>query len=308
MNNKCLKSAVIHRPMGLLLVLFVTVMALPAGPLRAESAAGASPGCLGCHAASADKPVHAILRTRHGRIESGDAGCVSCHGASAEHAADPVRKAPEMTFGPGSSASPEAQVAACQGCHKSGKLMFEHGSVHYDEDLTCTSCHNLHVQRDPVLDESTQADVCYTCHARQRTQANLPYRHPIKEGRTQCSDCHNPHGSTTPFSLNEPTLNDTCYRCHAEKRGPYLFEHAPAAEDCSTCHEAHGAVNEDLLKARGPFLCQQCHAAAFHPSVVYSGTGLPSRQPNQNMLGKNCLNCHSQVHGSNHPSGSTLAR
>jgi hypothetical protein len=26
------------------------------------------------------------------------------------------------------------------------------------------------------------------------------------------------------------------------------------------------------------------------------------------MLGKNCLNCHSQVHGSNHPSGARLTR
>jgi len=26
------------------------------------------------------------------------------------------------------------------------------------------------------------------------------------------------------------------------------------------------------------------------------------------VLGQNCLNCHSQVHGSNHPSGSKLMR
>jgi hypothetical protein len=26
------------------------------------------------------------------------------------------------------------------------------------------------------------------------------------------------------------------------------------------------------------------------------------------MLGRACLNCHSQVHGSNHPSGATLHR
>jgi hypothetical protein len=29
---------------------------------------------------------------------------------------------------------------------------------------------------------------------------------------------------------------------------------------------------------------------------------------NQNVLGKNCLNCHGQVHGSNHPSGARLTR
>jgi len=29
---------------------------------------------------------------------------------------------------------------------------------------------------------------------------------------------------------------------------------------------------------------------------------------NRFMLGRACLNCHSQVHGSNHPSGATLHR
>jgi hypothetical protein len=67
-------------------------------------------------------------------------------------------------------------------------------------------------------------------------------------------------------------------------------------------------VHERLLTARGPASCQQCHAAAFHPSVPYGSEGLPSGNANQNLLGKNCLNCHSQVHGSNHPSGARLTR
>ena len=36
----------------------------------------------------------------------------------------------------------------------------------------------------------------------------------------------------------------------------------------------------------------------------YTASGIP----NQNLLGKNCMNCHSQVHGSNHPSGSSQIR
>ena len=55
-------------------------------------------------------------------------------------------------------------------------------------------------------------------------------------------------------------------------------------------------------------MCQQCHAVAFHPSLPYGAEGLPGNAPNQNILGKNCLNCHNQVHGSNHPSGARLAR
>jgi hypothetical protein len=67
-------------------------------------------------------------------------------------------------------------------------------------------------------------------------------------------------------------------------------------------------VNAALLTARTPFLCQQCHSAAFHPSLPTGGVGLPGAAPNQNLLGKNCLNCHSQVHGSNHPSGGRMTR
>src|SRR3546814_1668122 len=63
--------------------------------------------------------------------------------------------------------------------------------------------------------------------------------------------------------------------------------------DCSICHKPHGSVNDNLLVNRGPWLCQQCHLAQFHPSTAYSGTGLPgANTPSgaQQMLGKNCLN------------------
>ena len=90
--------------------------------------------------------------------------------------------------------------------------------------------------------------------------------------------------------------------------GAARWEHDPVAEDCSLCHRPHGSVNDRLMTTRGPASCQQCHAAAFHPSVPYGSEGLPSGSANQNLLGKNCLNCHSQIHGSNHPSGARLTR
>ncbi|MEP1595023.1 MAG: cytochrome c3 family protein, partial [Halieaceae bacterium] len=108
--------------------------------------------------------------------------------------------------------------------------------------------------------------------------------------------------------LHQVSVNDNCFSCHQEKRGPFLWEHPPAAEDCSLCHRPHGSVHPRLLTARGPAQCQQCHAAAFHPSLPYGTEGLPGGSANQNVLGKNCMNCHSQVHGSNHPSGARLTR
>lgn len=119
-----------------------------------------------------------------------------------------------------------------------------------------------------------------------------------------CSDCHDVHGDDGAGLMVSATLREKCTGCHAEKRGPFLWEHQPAAEDCTLCHATHGAHFQALLKKRPPHLCQQCHAQAGHPSVRYGGREIPSH-----FLGvKGCLNCHSNMHGSNHPSGVSLAR
>ena len=86
------------------------------------------------------------------------------------------------------------------------------------------------------------------------------------------------------------------------------WEHAPVTEDCSDCHEPHGSNHQGMLSLRGPMLCQSCHSQAGHPSVPYKDSALAGGSASQFLLGQNCLNCHSQVHGSNHPSGSKLMR
>ena len=110
--------------------------------------------------------------------------------------------------------------------------------------------------------------------------------------------------------LIKPTLNQTCYTCHADKRGPLLWEHAPVSEDCSLCHTSHGAVRTALLNKSPPLLCQQCHSAAGHPSAARTGAALPGGGAGGQifLLAGSCTNCHSQVHGSNHPAGAKLMR
>jgi DmsE family decaheme c-type cytochrome len=123
-----------------------------------------------------------------------------------------------------------------------------------------------------------------------------------------CTDCHNPHDGSNDFLLARSTVNDTCYTCHAEKRGPFLWEHAPVTEDCTLCHNAHGSNHAALLKQRSPLLCQQCHSIALHPSAPYTTESVDNVWAQRFLLGKSCTNCHSQVHGSNHPSGVTITR
>jgi len=267
------------------------------------------PACLDCHSADADPQVHAIFQTPHGSLKGGgSAACTACHGASEAHNNRGRRASPDVSFGPRWPSDIETRTAACQSCHQNGEQLLWAGSAHQQENMACNDCHHLHQPQDPTLDKRASEALCLNCHTQVRAELQLPSRHPILEGKTACTDCHNPHGGLGDGALRQVSVNDNCFSCHQDKRGPFLWEHPPAAEDCTLCHRPHGSVNERLLTARGPALCQQCHAAAFHPSVAYGSEGLPGGSANRYLLGKNCLNCHSQVHGSNHPSGARLTR
>jgi DmsE family decaheme c-type cytochrome len=136
-----------------------------------------------------------------------------------------------------------------------------------------------------------------------------------------CSDCHNPHGSVGPTLLVKKTVNETCFTCHAEKRGPFLWDHAPVVDNCTTCHTPHGSVNAPLLKTRAPWLCQDCHSGD-HGNQVNSGANLATgavttingllqpgaAAPRVQMGARACLNCHVLIHGSNHPAGAKFQR
>jgi DmsE family decaheme c-type cytochrome len=296
-----------------------------------EYAPGGTETCLGCHDETSKYPVLSIFATQHGvkadeRTPIGSAhGCETCHGpgrAHVEAGGGRGQGGPDFfAFRPDSGQEASAQNAACLGCHQGGARMNWAGSPHENANLICANCHKIHAKEDPVrkvdirpnvIFKDNQSAVCFTCHLEQRALSFRLSHHPVQEGKVACSDCHNPHGSMAPFQLAKPTLNDTCYQCHAEKRGPFLWEHAPAREDCAICHTPHGSNHPSLLVNRMPLLCQQCHMAAFHPSSAYTGANA-SVQPQSSRLdfhvaGKGCLNCHSEVHGSNHPSGPRLTR
>ena len=41
-------------------------------------------------------------------------------------------------------------------------------------------------------------------------------------------------------------------------------------ESCLNCHQPHGSSHEPLLVAKRPLLCQRCHNALGHPSVLWA--------------------------------------
>ncbi|MFI3220649.1 MAG: DmsE family decaheme c-type cytochrome [Methylococcales bacterium] len=276
--------------------------------------------CTRCHDENESKPILSIYQTPHGnKADSRTPSCQSCHGESEKHLSS-KSSAPDVIFGTksvGSHAPSEAkdQNKACLTCHgKDQKRTHWESSAHQAADVACTSCHETHTAHDKVRDKKTQPDVCFACHKDQRTQINKFSHHPIGEGKVACADCHNPHGSAGPKLLVKNTVTETCYTCHAEKRGPFLWEHQPATEDCTNCHTPHGSNITPLLKSRAPFMCQECHDGPHQSKAPAAGNvegiqgGLTPTIPNESFTGRACTNCHSMVHGSNHPAGALLQR
>ena len=271
--------------------------------------------CLLCH--GSDAYVMAIFRTAHARPNDprgpfghGGLQCEACHGPGGAHVkVYGARPEGLIQFGARSPTPVARQNAMCLACHRTDAAAHAwSASAHAANGVACADCHQLHAERDPVLEVATQVEVCGKCHQSERLAMWMPERHPLREGKMACTDCHAPHGSTAPASLVKATVVETCTSCHAEFRGPFLWEHQPVTEDCDLCHEPHGSAQPALLRTPAPFLCQQCHQAQGHPSMPFTPQGLPGGAPSAFLLGGSCLNCHSQVHGSNHPSGRALMR
>lgn len=271
--------------------------------------------CLACHD---DETSLAVFQTKHAvpgdprsPFGHGNLQCESCHGPGGAHAPRVRRgeeRPPVIQFGSDRDTPVSVQNGMCLECHNADVGIGWHAGPHDGDDVACADCHISHAARDPVLQTASQPQVCFGCHQLQRSETLKAFAHPIFEGKMDCAGCHSPHGATTEAQLARQTLNDTCFECHAEKRGPYLWEHAPVSEDCGLCHAPHGSNHPGMLSSRAPLLCQSCHSQSGHPSIAQDTGGLASDMPSQFLLGQSCLNCHEQVHGSNHPSGSKLMR
>lgn len=75
-------------------------------------------------------------------------------------------------------------------------------------------------------------------------------------------------------------------------------------ENCLNCHTPHGSNQNTLLVAPIPFLCQQCHVNLRHPNDLHTPSSLGNGlHPDERAMGRGCVTCHAQIHGSNNPSG-----
>ena len=283
----------------------------PQLPEPPASAAGAtyvgSDTCVTCHEAQKagyENSLH--YKKADDRTPEALKSCETCHGPGSKHAGDPEKQ--KLRKFTNAKADDVNQV--CVTCHTSGEHALWAGSKHEARGVSCASCHSVHnAKGEKQLKAENQAKVCATCHQQIVNKLNRFDHMPVRENKMQCSSCHNTHGSANVKMLkNGTTVDMACTSCHAEKRGPFLWEHAPVVNACVTCHDPHGSSNDRMLNAKVPFLCQRCHVTSRHPPTIYDGFVMKNSSNGNKLTGRGCVICHSQIHGSNSPNGKAFLR
>ncbi len=264
--------------------------------------------CTTCHE-SEGKSLHQTLhgKAQNERTPAGKGqACESCHGPGKVHV-DTGDKTKIKRF---AAMSAREVNESCLSCHsKSSAHAQWNGSMHDARNVSCTTCHSVHSFKSATAQLKTvgASDTCMTCHKQEAMKVQKSGHMPVREGKMECTSCHSPHGSTNVRMLKVGNwINESCTSCHAEKRGPYLWEHAAGRENCTSCHDPHGSNNDRMLVSKVPMLCQRCHISSGHPPVVYDTTQINAAS--NRAVGRGCVNCHSQIHGSNSPAGNRFLR
>lgn len=277
-----------------------TVPAAPAAYVGVET-------CKGCHEdyyRSYASSIHA-----KGKIAGSPAttnACESCHGPGGEHADKGGGKGIGGLITFEKKGDTRVQTAQCLTCHEeSRQTAFWNLGAHKRNVVACNSCHAVHTVATTKL-KAAETDVCFACHRDIRSQFNKQSRHPVTDGLLRCSNCHEVHGGFGRKLIKADGVTELCYGCHAEKRGPFMWEHPPVAENCLTCHQPHGSNHGRLLERKVPQLCQSCHDSlgGGHNAEAYtrqhSFGGVAAFDKNK-FVTRSCLNCHTNIHGSNGP-------
>ena len=279
----------------------------PAVPKTKATTVG-SETCQTCH----EDVFKAFQQNPHAAVEK-DAqrgwqgkACESCHGPGSVHAESADKK---DIRNPLHLAVAEADKI-CLSCHLNqptqvGRIQ----NGHTRNRVSCVSCHPVHKAEGGQMVARTASAVnqqCASCHPQIWVQFMRPYAHKLPQGAMSCVDCHNPHGSILARNVRTVAANEPgCLKCHGDKRGPFVYEHAPVRlEGCTACHQPHGSANPRMLtRPEIRFVCLECHfnkpAASVATLPPTLGGVPPALHDLRNPRYNNCAICHVKIHGSN---------
>ncbi|QIB66371.1 cytochrome c3 family protein [Kineobactrum salinum] len=221
---------------------------------------------------------------------------------SADHTRSPTAVAPGVSFGPRWSATAEQQNSQCLQCHGDDAARHWEGAHHQRQDLSCVTCHDIHITGDPVMQPATQREVCTVCHKEQ--QSGIHEMERAASFNPPCSSCHSPHDRQSPHQVMLGNRSAGCAGCHnlvamaddpqvSPKATSYHKVMAQQDKSCLNCHVgiAHGTAEGVAAQVREARNARRL--TLFYPGQSDS-EWLLSEHPGSQPLrqGSNCQQCH----------------
>ncbi|HSP33740.1 MAG TPA: DmsE family decaheme c-type cytochrome, partial [Thermoanaerobaculia bacterium] len=206
---------------------------------------GTDETCMMCH----DVTTERISRHAGMHANSEAVNCLSCH--SIHH---PDVRSPHLVAKP--------QLQLCSTCHTQTAGFMNKPYTHRlgRGGMQCSSCHEPHGRpsestrsltlNNTLRNTATGVEApCLGCHADKRG----PF--VFSHGGNQvgdCTNCHEPHGSSNPKMLRRATVWQLCVECHSPITNtlgsqPPSFHNLndPRYRNCTTCHVAVHGSNRD---------------------------------------------------------------
>lgn len=256
-------------------------------------------GCESLKSSGAILSVKEYERLIVGRLDAQYVGTQNC--LSACHYHDTIRQNLDAsTMGVQLSRKSGMPLVNCESCHGPGSLAIE-GITPEKVELDAkagkqTACDYKTLIDIKNLPAQAQSLICLKCHTANAT-FNL---HNWNAGAHSVNDvsCIGCHSICSTFKSGRPDLKvklrdaaEMCYKCHQDVKAEFsLPSHHPVQEKkifCIDCHDAHGTINDMLLKKMTiKETCAQCHTEKGGPYVYEHAE-----------ITENCKTCHSP-HGS----------